>query len=69
MLISHKLRRNAEGTQITLVYKVQFLCGPPSFLDGHKNMTDTTDIFTLDQRFQRAFKPKQPSATLIQGTG
>ena len=20
------------------MYKVQFLCGPPSFLDGHKNM-------------------------------
>ena len=43
-LISHNLRRNAEGTQITLVYKVQFLCGSPSFLDGYKNMTDTTDI-------------------------
>ena len=41
-LISHNLRRNAEGTRITLVYKVQFLCGPPSFLDGYKNMTDTT---------------------------
>ena len=41
MLISHNLRRNAEGTRITLVYKVQFLCGPP---DGYKNMTDTTDI-------------------------
>ena len=43
MLISHNLRRNAEGTLITLVYKVQFLCGPPEFLDGYKNMTDTTD--------------------------
>ena len=29
MLISHNLRRNAEGTRITFVYKVQFLCGPP----------------------------------------
>ena len=45
MLISHNLRRNAEGTRIiTLMYKVQFLCGPPSFLDGYKNMTGTTDI-------------------------
>ena len=44
MLVSHNLRRNAEGTRITLVHKVQFLCGPPSFLDGFKNMTDTTDI-------------------------
>ena len=44
MLISHYLRRNAEGTPITLTYKVQFLCGPPSFLDGYKNMTDTADI-------------------------
>ena len=44
MLISHNLRRNAEGTWITLVYEVQFLCGPPSFLDGYKNMADTTDI-------------------------
>ena len=44
MLISHNLRRNAEGTLITLVYKVQFLCGPPSFFDGYKNMTDTTEI-------------------------
>ena len=44
MLISHNLRRNAEGTRITLVYKVQFLYGPPLFLDGYKNMTDTTDI-------------------------
>ena len=44
MLISHNLRRNAEGTRITLVYKVQFLCGPLSCLDGYKNMTDTTDI-------------------------
>ena len=43
MLISHDLRRNAEGT-LTLVCKVQFLCCPPSFLDGYKNMTDTTDI-------------------------
>ena len=42
----NNLRGNAGGTQITLVYKVQFLCGPPSFLDGYKNMhmTDTTDI-------------------------
>ena len=44
MLISHNLRRNAEGTRITLVYKVQFLCGPPSFLDGYKNMRETTNI-------------------------
>ena len=44
MLISHDLRRNAEGTRITLVYKVQFLCGPPSFLGGYKKMADTTDI-------------------------
>ena len=44
MLISQNLRRNAEGTRITLMYKVQFLCGPPSFLDGYKNITDTTDI-------------------------
>ena len=44
MLISHDLHRNAEGTRITLVYEVQFLCGPPSFLDGYKNMADTTDI-------------------------
>ena len=44
MLISYNLGKNAEGTRITLVYKVQFLCGPPSFLDGYKNMTDTTDI-------------------------
>ena len=44
IFISHYLRRNAEGTPITLMYKVQFLCGPPSFLDGYKNMTDTTDI-------------------------
>ena len=44
MLISHNLRRNAEGIWISLVYKVQFLCGPPSFLDGYKNMADTTDI-------------------------
>ena len=42
MLISHNLRRNAEGARITLMYKVQFLCGP--FLDGYKNKTDTTDI-------------------------
>ena len=34
MLISHDLHRNAEGARITLMYKVQFLCGPPSFLDG-----------------------------------
>ena len=44
MLISHNLRRNAEGIRITLVYKVQFLCGPPSFRDGYKNTADTTDI-------------------------
>ena len=44
MLISHNLRRNAEGTRITLVYKVQLLCGPPSFLDGYNNMADNTDI-------------------------
>ena len=44
MLISHILRRNVEGTWITLVCKVQFLCSPPSFLDGYKNMTETTDI-------------------------
>ena len=44
MLISYNLGKNAEGTRITLVYKVQFLCGPPSFLDGYKNKTDTTDI-------------------------
>ena len=44
MLTSHNLCRNAEGTWITLVCKVQFLCGPPSFLDGHKNKADTTDI-------------------------
>ena len=31
MLISHNLRRNTESTRITLVYKVQFLCGPPFF--------------------------------------
>ena len=24
--------------------KVQFLCSPPSFVDGYKNMTETTDI-------------------------
>ena len=36
MLVCHNLRRNAEGMWITLVYKVQFLCGPPSFLDGYK---------------------------------
>ena len=44
MLISHNSRRNGEGTRITLVYEVQILCGPLSFLDGYKNMTDTTDI-------------------------
>ena len=45
VLISHNLRRNAEGARITLVYKVQFLCGgPPSFFDGYNNMIDTTDI-------------------------
>ena len=44
MLISHNLCRNAEGKWMTHVYKVQFLCGPPSFLNGYKNMTDTTDI-------------------------
>ena len=44
VLISHNLSRNAEGTRITLVYKVQFLCGPLSLLDGYKNMTDATDI-------------------------
>ena len=44
MLISHNLRRNAEGTRLPLVCKIQFLCSPPSFLDGYKNMTDTTDI-------------------------
>ena len=44
MLIFHNLRRNAEGTRITLVYQVRFLRGSPSFLDGYKNMTDTTDI-------------------------
>ena len=44
MLISHNLHGNAKGTRITLAYNVQFLCGPPSFLDGYKNMTDTTDI-------------------------
>ena len=43
MMISHNLRRNAEGTRITYVYKVQFLYSPPSFLDGYKNMTDTAD--------------------------
>ena len=32
MLISHNLHRNAQGTRITLVYKVQFLCSQPSFL-------------------------------------
>ena len=26
------------------MYKVQFLCSPPLFLDGYKNMTETTDI-------------------------
>ena len=25
------------------MYKVQFLCGPPSFLDEYKNKTDTVD--------------------------
>ena len=44
MLISHNLRRNTEGTWITPVYKVQFQCSPPSFLDVYKNMADTTDI-------------------------
>ena len=44
MLISHNLRGNSEGTRITLVYKVQFLCGLPSFLDRYKNMTDTADL-------------------------
>ena len=44
MLISHNLRRYPEGTWITLMYKVQFLCGPPSFLDGYKDMAYTTDI-------------------------
>ena len=37
-----KKRRNAEATRITLVDEVQFLRGPPSFLDEYKNMTDTT---------------------------
>ena len=33
ILISHNLGKNADGTRITLVYKVQFLCGPLSFLE------------------------------------
>ena len=43
MLISHNLRRNVEGTRITLVKK-QFLCGPLSFVYGYKNIKDTTDV-------------------------
>ena len=43
MLISHNLRRNVEGTQVTLV-EPQCLCGSPSFCYGYKNMTDTTDV-------------------------
>ena len=43
MLISHNLRRNVEGTRITLV-KPQFLCDPPSIFYGYKSMTDTTDV-------------------------
>ena len=33
------------GARITLV-KPQFLCGPPSFSYGWKNMTDTTDAMS-----------------------
>ena len=50
MLISHSLCRNAEGTRITLVYKIQFLCSSPTFLDGYKNMTETTDMLYIHHK-------------------